>query len=178
MPCISRKKLPNYGSIKSIFSNKKTTNSWCRMDIWHAEILKIAKSFGPCQPAQTAQADMGRYFSQISLTTDFKPILKTLLYSWKMLLFGEMLTFRTFCAVWSWSTRSAKVHKVTLSSLSVKISVWLGPAGWQRGPRNALLLVDVVRPRCCSETRVRPTWSNVLGFHNNHKRACNSKLKN
>ena len=27
-----------------------------------AENLKIEKSFGPCQPEQTAQADVGRYF--------------------------------------------------------------------------------------------------------------------
>ena len=35
------------------------------MLFWHAEKTKIAKSFGPCQPAQTAQADMGRYISQM-----------------------------------------------------------------------------------------------------------------
>ena len=27
-------------------------------------IIVIAKSFGPCQPARTAQTDMGRYISQ------------------------------------------------------------------------------------------------------------------
>ena len=31
--------------------------------LWHAENSKIAKSFGPCQPAQ---ADKSRYFSQIN----------------------------------------------------------------------------------------------------------------
>ena len=35
------------------------------MVLWYAENLKIAKSFDPCQPARIAQADMGRYFSQM-----------------------------------------------------------------------------------------------------------------
>ena len=35
------------------------------MALFHEENLKIAKSFGPCQPARTAQADTGRYFSQM-----------------------------------------------------------------------------------------------------------------
>ena len=39
--------------------------------LWHAENLKIAKSFGPCQPARTAQADMRRYFSQNALSFPF-----------------------------------------------------------------------------------------------------------
>ena len=30
-----------------------------------AENFEKAKSFDPCQPARTAQADMGRYFSQM-----------------------------------------------------------------------------------------------------------------
>ena len=33
--------------------------------------LRKAKSFGPCQPARTAQADIGRYFSQVQLLSDF-----------------------------------------------------------------------------------------------------------
>ena len=32
----------------------------------HTDILKIAKSFGPCQPARNAQADMGGYFSEMN----------------------------------------------------------------------------------------------------------------
>ena len=34
---------------------------------WSSDIqkLKDSESFGPCQPARTAQADMGRYFSQL-----------------------------------------------------------------------------------------------------------------
>ena len=36
--------------------------SWIRMAVRHEDNLKTAKSFGPRQPARTAQADMGRYF--------------------------------------------------------------------------------------------------------------------
>ena len=39
------------------------------MVLWHAERLKTAKSFGPCQPAQSAQADMCRYFLQLYTRT-------------------------------------------------------------------------------------------------------------
>ena len=34
--------------------------------------LKIAKSFDPCQPARTSQADMNRYFSQMHETPFYK----------------------------------------------------------------------------------------------------------
>ena len=48
---------------------------WVNMDEeWSFECKKkkkkklpIAKSFGPCQPARTAQADMGRNFLQMHL---------------------------------------------------------------------------------------------------------------
>ena len=55
---------PDYGPIKPILSNNRLKNE---VELWfsHAERLKTAKGFGQCQPAYTAQADMGRYFSQM-----------------------------------------------------------------------------------------------------------------
>ena len=39
--------------------------SWSRPTFRQADHLNKKKSFGPCQPARTAQADMDRYFSQM-----------------------------------------------------------------------------------------------------------------
>ena len=59
------KKSPKYVSIKSVWSNKRPT-----YDVeWSFNTQ--TKSFGPCQPARTAQADMGRYFSQMHGLTCF-----------------------------------------------------------------------------------------------------------
>ena len=61
---------PNYGSIK-VHLVKQPTELCCRMIHYHAENPKLAKSFGPCQPAWTAQADVGRYFSQMRVAPLF-----------------------------------------------------------------------------------------------------------
>ena len=37
------------------------------MALSQTENSKISKSFGPCQPARTAQADIGRYVLQMHL---------------------------------------------------------------------------------------------------------------
>ena len=50
------------------------TQSGCRIVFCHAEDLKMAKSFGPCQPERNAQADMGRYFSQVHKTPFHRPL--------------------------------------------------------------------------------------------------------
>ena len=52
----------NYGSIKIHFI-KQPIESWGFRVLWHAENLHMTKSFDPCQPAQSAQADMSRYFT-------------------------------------------------------------------------------------------------------------------
>ena len=44
---------------------EQTIASCCITIFSHAKVLKIAKRFGSCQPARTAQADMSRYFSQM-----------------------------------------------------------------------------------------------------------------
>ena len=54
----------NDGIIKSISpNNRQNRNVECFFDV--QKNLKIAKSFGPCQPARTAQADKGQYFSKM-----------------------------------------------------------------------------------------------------------------
>ena len=53
--------------IKSILLKKKKIrmNQDRRTVLRHVENLKVAKNIDPCQPAQSAQADMCRYFSHI-----------------------------------------------------------------------------------------------------------------
>ena len=66
-PCIlmSRKTSLYNKSIKSISSNNRA-NYEVELSFEQKKI-RIAKSFGPCQPARIAQADMGQYFSQMHL---------------------------------------------------------------------------------------------------------------
>ena len=55
----------SYGSIKSTLTNKRRPNHdlECPFNMW--KILKIAKGFDPCQFMRVAQAEMGRYYSQM-----------------------------------------------------------------------------------------------------------------
>ena len=46
---------------------KQPTGAQDKVILWHAENLKIAESFDPCQPARTAQADMYRYFHRYNM---------------------------------------------------------------------------------------------------------------
>ena len=49
---------------KSVLSNNRLNNN-IEWSFEHAKYLRIAKSFGPHQPARIAQADVDRYFSQM-----------------------------------------------------------------------------------------------------------------
>ena len=64
----TKKSSPNYRRIKIHFAQQTKLNDGAGWPFTCRKLTKKQEDFDPCQPARTAQADMGRYFTDDTLS--------------------------------------------------------------------------------------------------------------